>query len=176
MRMEEELIFIGEVTKSQGTKGEMRVFHLTADPHRFKLLKEIWLIQRGCPPVSYSIQRVRYHKKFVLLKLAGFDTIDQAKQLVGAKLGIFKDKLLPLEQGAYYQFDIIGLKVYTADQRYLGKVEEIFPTGSNDVYVVRNKSQEFLIPAIKQAIKQIDLKQECMILEDLAGLIDPHAL
>lgn len=169
---EEELIFIGEVIKPQGTKGEMRVFPLTTDPRRYNLLKEIWLIRQGCAPVLKNIQRVRYYKNFVLLKLAGYDTPDQVKQQVGAKLGIPQSRLLPLESDTYYQSDIIGLKVYTAEERYLGRVERIFPTGGNEVYVVKNGSQEYLIPAIKQAIKEIDLKQGHILLRNLVGLID----
>jgi 16S rRNA processing protein RimM len=171
--MEDELIFVGEVIRPQGTKGEMKVLPLTTDPRRYDLLKEIWLIKPDCAPVLKNIQKVRYHKNFVLLKLAGFDTPDQVKQQVGARLGIPGDLLLPLESDTYYQHDIIGLKVYTAEKRYLGKVERIFPTGGNDVYIVKNGPQEFLIPAIKQAIKEIDLKKGHIILKNLAGLIDP---
>ncbi len=174
--MEEELIFIGEVIRHQGTSGEMKVLPLTTDPRRYDLLKEIWLIRQGCAPVLKSIQRVRYHKNFVLLKLDGCDTPDQVKQQVGAKLGIPRNLLLPLESDTYYQFDIIGLKVYTAEERYLGRVEHIFPTGSNDVYVVKNGIREFLIPAIKQAIKEIDFKKGRILLKNLTGLIDPNVL
>jgi 16S rRNA processing protein RimM len=170
--MEEELISIGQITKPQGTKGEVRVLPLTHNPRRFELLKKVWVIHRDHPPTAHNVQRVRYHKNFVLLKLAGCDTITQAKQQVGARLGISKDKLLPLPNNTYYLFEIIGLEVYTAGQQYLGKVEDIFSTGSNDVYVVRNDSRELLIPAIEQAIEKIDLAQGRMVLKDLKGLLE----
>jgi 16S rRNA processing protein RimM len=174
--MEEEFIFIGEITKPHGVKGEVRVLSLANNPQRFGLLKQVWVIHPEGPPTACIIQRVHYHKNFVLLKLTGCDTIDQAQRLVGTKLGIPKSQLCPLAKDNYYQFEIIGLKVYTADQQYLGTVKQILSTGSNDVYVVRSKSQEFLIPAIKQAIKQINLKQGHMILENMEGLIEPYAL
>jgi 16S rRNA processing protein RimM len=174
--MDEELIFIGRIIKPQGIKGELKVLPLSDNYQLFDLLKDICIIQEDSSPILYSIQQARKHKNFILLKLAGCDTIATAQEKVGAMLGIPKSKLPSLPADKYYQFEIIGLKVYTAKGEYLGEIKQILSTGSNDVYVVRDKMREFLIPAIKQAIQNIDKEQGRMILSNMEGLIDPHAL
>jgi 16S rRNA processing protein RimM len=70
-----------------------------------------------------------------------------------------------LPEGVYYHYQIIGLGVYTVDGDYLGKIMSIFETGSNDVYVVRGEDKEYLIPAIKDVIKEIDLEAKKMIVK-----------
>ncbi len=169
--MHEELIIIGKITKPHGVKGELKVLPSSSNPHRFEQIDEVWLTGEGRKPVLQRIQGLRYNKDFVLLKLAGYDTLTQAKELAGVELGIPKSRLLQLSDSTYYQFDIIGCKVYTADRRYLGKVESILHTGSNDVYVVQGESGEYLIPAIKQAIAEINAEQDHIILKNLEGLI-----
>ncbi len=174
--MQEELIVIGKITKPHGVKGELRVLPSSNNPHRFAQLNDIWLIGEDRQPVLQHIKGVRYHRNFVLLKLTGYDTLSQAEQLAGAELGIPKSRLRQLPDNTFYQFDIIGLKVYTADRRYLGKIKSILSTGSNDVYVVKGEAAEYLIPAIKQAIKELDIAQGYIVLNALEGLIDPHAV
>ena len=78
----------------------------------------------------------------------------------------------PLPTGEYYWFEIEGLAVYGNDGRYLGTVIEIIYTGSNDVYVVRNGTQETLIPALRDVVRTIDLEHGEMHLFTAAGLLD----
>ncbi len=81
---------------------------------------------------------------------------------------------VPLDKGTYWQFQIIGLRVFTTEDVYLGKVEEILQTGANDVYVVKTEksSREILIPAIKDVVKKVDLENEVLIISPLPGLLD----
>ena len=71
----------------------------------------------------------------------------------------------------YYIFDLIGLKVKTADNPCLGEVTDVLTLPANDVYVVRDGSKEYLIPAIKDVIKKIDLDQEYILIEPIDGLL-----
>jgi 16S rRNA processing protein RimM len=64
------------------------------------------------------------------------------------------------------------LDVYTITGQYLGVLKEIFPTGSNDVYVVENQEKEFLIPAIHQVVKEINIPQKKMVISPIRGLLD----
>jgi 16S rRNA processing protein RimM len=54
----------------------------------------------------------------------------------------------------------------------LGKVEDILATGSNDVYVVKNGKKEYLIPAIADVVKRIDLERKTILIEVMQGLLD----
>ena len=116
------------------------------------------------------IQWVKPHTQTILLSLKGVDDRDMSEALVGFDLFIEKAKLSELEDESYYWFDIIGLSVYTIDEKFIGRVESIIPTGSNDVYVVKNNDDEILIPGLESVVKEIDLKQKNMRVDLPEGL------
>jgi 16S rRNA processing protein RimM len=64
----------------------------------------------------------------------------------------------------------MGLQVRTEEGRLLGVIEEILPTGSNDVYVCRGGEREILLPAIADVIREIDTKKGFVTVRLLEGL------
>lgn len=54
----------------------------------------------------------------------------------------------------------------------VGKIEGIFETVSNDIYIVRNNDKEYLIPAIKDVIKKIEIEKKRIIIKIINGLLD----
>jgi 16S rRNA processing protein RimM len=77
-----------------------------------------------------------------------------------------------LEDGEFFYHQIVGLSVVTTEGRALGKVEDILVTGSNDVYVVKGAGKEYLIPAISDVVKKIDLEGKTILIEAMEGLLD----
>ncbi len=75
--------------------------------------------------------------------------------------------LPPLDADEYYWQDILGMRVVTEDGGNVGTITEIFPTGSNDVYVVQEGEREVLIPAIKEVVVSIDTKARTMVIRPL---------
>ena len=108
----------------------------------------------------------------VLIKLKGIDKVEQAEELRNAYLTVSRDSVEELEEGRYYIVDLLGLEVYTDEQVLLGTLEDIFNTGSNDIYVVKDKQgKQILLPAIQDVIKQIDIENKKIIVHLLPGLI-----
>jgi len=107
------------------------------------------------------------------MKLKGCNSISEAEKLKGVEIGIPEKWLWPLGVDEYYHFQIIGLDVYTDTGLHLGEVKDIFPTGSNDVYTVKKGRKEYLIPAIKEVIKEVDLQRKRIIIHPIEGLLDP---
>ena len=102
--------------------------------------------------------------------MEGIDTRNSAESWIGAELFIEKTTLPQLEEGTYYWFEIIGLSVCDVEGAYLGRVESILPTGSNDVYVVTDHENEILIPAIESVVLDIDLEKGRMAVAVPEGL------
>jgi 16S rRNA processing protein RimM len=76
-----------------------------------------------------------------------------------------------LSDGEYYWNEVIGLQVVTEDDRVLGRIETVFPTGSNDVYVCRSpEGREILLPAIVDVVRAIDRERGVMVVRLLKGL------
>ena len=82
-----------------------------------------------------------------------------------------RDDLGELPEGVYYLADLIGLDVYTEEGEFLGKVDDIYSTGANDIYVVKNEEgKEKLLPGIDVVIKNIDIDSGKINVNLLEGL------
>ncbi|MDF2877561.1 MAG: rimM [Clostridia bacterium] len=161
---------VGKIVNTHGIKGEVKVIPTTDDPKRFEKLKTIYVERKIME--EYKIQSIRYHKKFVLMKFEGIETLNDAELFKNAVLKINRKDSLPLEENEYYISDLYGVEVMTEEGRRLGEITDVIYTGSNDVYVIKREDtqKELLIPAIKQVIKQVDLSQKKMIVKLLEGL------
>lgn len=159
---------IARITSPRGTQGEVRAEILTDFPKRFALLKQVYLGDSFTP---YKVQRARLHKGMVLLKLEGCDGTGAAEKLRGQQVQVPVEEAVPLPDGHYYWYQIIGLEVWTTQQRFLGSIKEVLRTGSNDVYVVAGEGRDFLIPAIQEVVKTIDLEHGRMVIEPMEDML-----
>jgi 16S rRNA processing protein RimM len=162
---------IGKVVALFGVRGELKVRMLTDIPNRFAELDTIYV---GEMYTRHTIESVRPYKgDMILLKLAGFDDATSAELLRDADLYIPLNQLAKLPPDSYYQHDILGLRVFTLDDKPLGTIVDIIVTGSNDVYSIKTPAgTQQLIPAIKDVIKQIDLIRHTMHIDPIPGLLD----
>ena len=108
----------------------------------------------------------------VMLKLEGIETPEQAESLRNSYILIDRANEEPLEEGVYYIVDLIGLEVYTDEGKLLGKVDDIYNTGSNDIYVIKDEiGKQTLLPGTSEVIKQVDLEGGKIIVHILPGLL-----
>lgn len=161
-------IIIGRVVRPWGTRGEVKVEIMTDFPHRFALLKRVYLGREATP---FALKGFKLHKGWAILKLAGCDDRTAAEKLRGKLVQIPMEEAMPLGEDEYYVYQIVGLTVWTTKGERLGRVTEVLSTGSNDVYVVRDGEREILIPAIEDVVKEIDLAGGRMVVELMEGLI-----
>ncbi len=165
-RKEESLVTVGKILSVWGLKGELIVMPLTFDQDRLLKLHEVSIESQGVTEKKRIIS-VRPHKNNLLIGFEGCENPEDARKYRGALIKIEESESPRLPDGIYYHYQIIGLDVYTDKGEYLGQVRSILQTGSNDVYIVRGKDREYLIPAIKDFIKEIDLKTSKMIVRPM---------
>ena len=167
----EEYFEIGQIVNTSGLKGEIKVKPFTDDITKFNNFKTIYVsIKKELK--EFEIEKVRFSKNMVFLKLKGIDTIEEAENYRNLYLKRKRDKNEKLEKDTYYIVDLIGCRVYTDEQKDLGEVVDIFSTGSNDVYVVKDElGKQVLLPAIKDVIKNVDIENKKIVAHLLEGLI-----
>lgn len=177
--MDSNWILIGEIVATQGNKGEIRVVPHTDFPERFSSMDEVALFKVGSEgyELKFQLEKARLHKNFVILKLAGIDSIDQALKLRGMEIKVTKEQVVPLPPGHNYIYELIGLEVYTSDHVLLGVITDVLKTGANDVYVIKpepgiTKSNEILIPVIDDVVLNIDLENHRVLVKLLDGLLE----
>ncbi len=168
--MKQEYFEIGQIVNHFGIKGMVKVNPFTEDISKFKSLNSIFL-EKENNLIKIEIEEVKYSKNQVLLKIKGINTIEEAEKYRGCYLKIARKDAKKLPKDTYFIADLIGLKVYTDEGILLGNVDDIYNSGANDIYVVKDeKGKQILLPAIKEVIKQVDLEQEKIIVHLLKGL------
>ena len=166
-----EYLEVGQIVNTNGLKGLLKVNPFTDDMKRFEELKTVLILHKK-ELLEFEIEDVKYQKNQVLLKLKGIDSIEEAEKYKEDYIKINRKDAKKLPKDTYFIADLIGLEVYTDSNEYLGKVDDIFPTGSNDVYVVKDDlGKQILLPGIKDVIKQIDIEKNKIIVTLIKGLI-----
>ena len=166
------ILQVGAVTSTHGLAGEVKVFPTTDDPKRFKKLKQV-LLDTGKDMLPLGVEHVKFFKNMVILKFKGYDRIEDIMGFKGKNLYVTRESAVRLKKDEYFIADLIGMKVYTEDEAYLGELTEVITTGANDVYTVRMENgKDVLIPAIGQCILNVDVEHETMQVHLLEGLLE----
>lgn len=162
---------VGQIVNTFGIKGFLKVKPFTDEITRFEELKKVYIVNKN-EMQEVEIEEVGYQKDMVLLKLKGIDNLTQAEKYKGLYLKIDRKNAKKLPKDTYFIADLLGLEVYTDEGELLGKVEDIFNSGANDVYVVKDEitGKQILLPGIKDVLKDIDLEKEKIIVHLLKGL------
>ena len=148
-----ERIIVGRVGAAHGIRGELRIIPLTDFPERFTALREVMVGDE-----LLHIESVKPQGKNFLMRFREYAVREDAQKLTGRLLTVARAEAVPLDDGEYYVFDIVGLTVYDEEDNELGTVENVLRTGSNDVYAVRSEDgREILIPALCTVVRTIDV-------------------
>jgi 16S rRNA processing protein RimM len=169
---EPHYLAIGRIVGAHGVRGELTVEILTEDPDRFRLLDRVYIGPEDEEPVSWRLSSYRLHKGRALLKLAGLDDRTAAEGFRSQIVQVRREEALPLAEGEYYEYQILGLAVRTVTGEALGTVADIIDTGANDVYAVRGPDgRELLIPALESVVRLVDLQAGWLVVELPEGLL-----
>lgn len=167
-----EYFEVGQIVNTFGIKGEVKVKAFTDEMTRFDELKKVFIELKGTLK-QMEIEYVKYQKNVVIIKFKGIEDINMAETLRGSLIKIHRKDAKKLDEDTYFIADLLGLAVYTDTDQLLGKVDDIYQTGSNDVYVVKDGlGKQILLPGTKEVIKKVDFENERIIVHILKGLID----
>lgn len=170
---EPRYLVVGRVLRPHGIRGELRVEILTGFPDQLGRHEAFYLAHPASAEdvTRYTVERLRVRGNVMLLKLHDCESRNAAEQLRGMLVQIPREHAAPLQEGEYYQFQLIGLRVETDEGTWLGRIVEVLETGANDVYVASGPFGEVLLPAIEEVVRQIDLERGRMIVHLLPGLL-----
>lgn len=166
----EEFLRVGVISSTHGIRGEVKVFPTTDDPARFKKLKKV-LLDTGKERLDMEIQSVKFFKQFVIVKFRGVDNINDIERYKGKSLLVPRGDAPALEENEYYIADLIGMEVFAGEEHF-GVLKDVMETGANEVYIVdSDRHGEVLIPAIRDCILDVNVKDGIMKIRLLDGLI-----
>ena len=158
-------VLVGRALKPIGLAGELRVEVSSNVPERYAPGALLFINDN-----PYHVARTRQTRHGTVVKLIEVMSREQAEELLGKALYVQESQVPPQAEGIYYHYQILGIRVYSRADDYLGEITDILTTGSNDVYVVSGGLREILVPALKGVVIEIDTTSRRMIVDLPDGL------
>lgn len=159
-----DTLTLGKIVGVFGVKGWIKVFSHTEQRDAI-LDYSPWLLKVGTEWKAYKLKNGQAQGKSLIAQLEGVDSREQAELLVGCTIAIGRDQLKPLKQNEYYWADLIGLEVSTTTGLHLGKVSDLFETGSNDVLVVEGERERLVPWILGDVVKEVDITTKQIIID-----------
>ena len=167
-----ELVAIARVARPQGLRGEMVADLLTMFPERFEGLKDVAGLMPDGEQVELKIERARFQKGRVILKFAGFDTIEAAEKLRNAEICVAEDEAVELEAGEFFDWELEGCLVKTVEGKEIGSVRELMRTGGTEILVIAGGGKELLVPFAETICPEVDVENKLIVIDPPAGLLE----
>jgi 16S rRNA processing protein RimM len=151
-------------------KGELKVQTFSRNPGDLKRYIHLYLLEADGSVVKFQLEWVRVHNRIAVVKLAGLNDRTQAEELKDQLLWVRKDQVPEPVQGEYFISDLLGMQVFSDSGEVIGKLMDVLELPAHDVYQIQNDKREYLIPAVKQFIVDVNLEQHIMIVRIPEGL------
>lgn len=167
-----EYLNLGKIVNTHGVRGEIRLQAITDKPEeRFVPGAELVIELSLGEYEKVTVKSHRKHKSFDLLTFEEFNNINEVERFKTKMLQIEKDKLPEVNDGKYYEGDLLGLTVVDEEQEEIGKLKEVLFLPANDVWVVsRPGKKDLLLPVIESVILEVDLEEGIIIVHVMEGL------
>jgi len=118
-----------------------------------------------------EVEHVWMHGDHLIFKFKGIDTISDAERLAGADVSIPMDQRAEVQEGEFYQSDLVGCEVMEESGRLIGTVIGFQETGATPLLEVRTTAnKELLIPFAKSICTTIDIAKRRILAHLPEGL------
>jgi 16S rRNA processing protein RimM len=162
---------LAKIVKEWGVRGEVKALPLSQKIFSLVTGGEVSLLNSDGIRSTARVTSMRKQGRHFIVAIEGcFDPLT-ASSFRGSSICVPRDSVV-LEENEFFCDQLIGISVVTPDGETIGRVAEIFETGSNDVYVVKAHDREYLLPAIWDVIQEIDLGRRRIIIKTMPGLLD----
>lgn len=166
MSSNDEFIVVGKLGKTRGVRGELYITLLTDFPGRFLDLKDIHVLERGVW-ISRRLRSSELVGGRPVISFVGVTTKEDAARMTNLELGVKTTEVMPLPEGSYYVYDLVGCEVIdetTGD--CLGKVREVEKLPANDMYIISKKDGgELLVPAVGRFVKEVNISRRRIVVD-----------
>lgn len=148
-------VLIGKIGKTHGLNGSLRLYSYCQPID--SIIDYPTFFEDGSPfePDSWTDRH-----GYLLVKIAGYDTPEDARALVNRLIFTERHHFPPAEDGSYYWFDLMNCDVYNDDKTYLGKVSVVTNHGAHDILCIEHENTETLIPFVDKHVLTVDLNNK----------------
>jgi 16S rRNA processing protein RimM len=170
---EDDLIIVARAVRTRGLKGELIADILTDFPERFERVSELTGVSPSGERKQLELENHWFQNDRMVLKFAGYDSIDSAKMLVGFELGVPEADRVELAEDEFYDWELEGCLVETKLGQAVGQVREVMRTGGVELLVVENEEhRETFVPMVASIVVEIDVAGKKILIDPPEGLLD----
>jgi 16S rRNA processing protein RimM len=169
---DEDWISVARVARPHGIRGEVIADLLTDFPDRFDELDRVRVETADGQARELALESWRVHKHRVILKFEGYDRMNDAEELRGARVVVDKARLVSLPEDTYYDFDLIGCEVATSSGDRLGRVAKVERYGASPLLTIENGEREYMIPLALDICVEIDVVKQRIVVDPPPGLLE----
>ena len=167
-----ELVVIARAVKARGLKGEIVADLLTDFPERFEDVEELVLVSPSGERSVGQLEDYWFQNDRVILKLADYDDVDAAKQLVGYEFAVPEEDRVPLPEDHYYDWELEGCEVKVGSE-VIGKVSSVMRTGGAEILVITDEEgSDRLVPLADSIVVEIDAAAKTIVVDPPEGLLE----
>ena len=167
-----ELVVIARAVRVRGLKGEIVADLLTDFPERFEDVEELVLVSPAGERTVVELEDYWFQNDRVILKLADYNDVDTAKQLVGYEFAVPEEDRVPLPEDHYYDWELEGCEVKVGSE-VIGKVTSVMRTGGAEILVITDeKGTERLVPLADSIVVEIDPAAKTIVVDPPEGLFE----
>lgn len=168
----EELVAIARISKPRGLRGEVAADVLTDFPERFENSQDVIGVLPNGSRLELKIEKFFFQKGRIVLKIAGYDSIESADALRNVEICIPETEAVELGEGEFFDWQLIGCDVQTIDGEMIGRVREVMRTGGTEILVVQGEAKEYMIPFAAAICTDVDIEGRLIRVDPPEGLLD----
>jgi 16S rRNA processing protein RimM len=167
-----ELVTIARAVRPRGLKGEIVAELLTDFPDRLEDVEELILVSHRGERTTRRLEDYWFQNDRVILKLADYNDVDAAKELVGFEFAVPESERVPLPADHYYDWELEGCTVKVGAES-IGTVKSVLKTGGTEILVVADENEkERLIPFADSIVVEVDAANKTIVVDPPEGLLD----
>lgn len=170
--MSEDLVAIARIARPRGLRGECVADILTDFPERFAETADVVAVFADGSRRPLILEDARFQKDRVHLKFSEVNDLDSAEELRGAEICVPENETVELEEGEFFDWELVGCRVETVGGEPIGTVRELMKTGGTEILVVDGESKEFLIPFAESICTEVDVERKLIVVDPPEGLLD----
>jgi len=163
---------VGVIAKVFGVKGEVKVHSYARSYDEFEELGSVLAGKSEEKAVERKIEKVSLRGKDIYVKFQDVNDRNASEALVGHFLFVEEAARKQLAPGEFFVDDIVGMSVCDSQKKMLGVIRDVVRYPAQDVYVVNTGSGEVMVPAVRNIVRGVDLKNRTMTIDPPEGLFD----
>lgn len=171
----DDLVAVARAVRTRGLRGEVVAELLTDFPERFENLERLIAVAPDGKRQVLLLEEHWFQGGRIVLKFAGYDSIESASALVGSEFAVPEAERVELPEDVFYDWELVGCRVETVQGEMIGRVREVMRTGGDaEVLVVESEKagREHLIPLAETICVEINVEDKLIRIDAPEGLLE----